>query len=338
MLNYIADTLGLSAAGFTAGEARRTLEAKNVDSTIVTRLGNLLETCEGVRYGESAGDPQDLHREAASLLPELAIALKRASKNGGKKPSAAVAGLALLALLLVGGCAQAADSEWREKFDAAQQAFDHAKQPEDFAKAAALDQEMIDRWGPSGAVYYNQGNSWMQAGQPGRAVAAYRQAERYRPRIAFLDANLATALNDSPALKRPVLETILFWQNWLSYAEKFYLATAMAILVFAIGVAMLFYSSRWMRLAGWIGLTLLALSVFSAGYDWYRFDVVKHGVVIESQTVARKGNADNYEAAFNKPLRESTEFRMLERRGDWLLVRLPDGHEGWIPERAAIVY
>ena len=34
--------------------------------------------------------------------------------------------------------------------------------------------------------FYNQGNAWMRAKQPGRAIAAYRQAQRYRPAIHIL--------------------------------------------------------------------------------------------------------------------------------------------------------
>ena len=82
----------------------------------------------------------------------------------------------------------------------------------------------------------------------------------------------------------------------------------------------------------------MVVFAFSAGYDWFRFDATQHGVVIQPQTIARKGNAASYEPAFNKPLPEATEFRLMERRGDWLLVRLPDGNEGWIEERAAVVF
>lgn len=338
LLGYIADTLGLSAAGLTATEAYRTLDSLGVDPSLVGRLRTLLDTCEGVRYGASVAGPHDLDREAAALLRELAASLSRKGKNGRKRSSVTTACIAMLLLTCFGGCAQAADSGLAEKFHAAQQAFDNAKSPEDFAKVAILDQEILDEGGPSGAVFYNQGNAWMQAGQPGRAVAAYRQAQRYSPRTAFLDANLATALGGAQAARRPILETILFWQDWLSYAEKFYLAAAAAGVVFGLGVVMLFLPNRWLRRAAWVGLTLLAIFAFSAGYDWYRFDAVQHGVVIQSQTIARKGNTASYEPAFNAPLPESTEFRLVERRGDWLLIRLPDGNEGWIENKSAVVY
>lgn len=338
LLGYVADTLGLTEAGLTATEACRQLELLGVDALLIGRLRTLLETCEGVRYGASADGSHELGREAGTLLRELTASLKRKGRNGRKSSAAVAVSLALTSLVFLGGCGRSVDVDSARKFQAAQETFDRATKPDDFVKSALLDQEIIDRWGPSGAVFYNQGNSWMQAGQPGRAVAAYRQAQRYSPRIPFLDANLATALGDAQAARRPIIETILFWQNWLSYAEKFYLAAAAACMVFALGVVMLFASGRWLRRLTWAGVTLLAIFAFSAGYDWYRFDATQHGVVIQPQTIARKGNAATYEPAFNKPLSEATEFRLIEPRGDWLLVRLPDGNEGWIENRATVVY
>ena len=336
LLGLVADTLGLTSAGLTSTEACRQLESLGVDPTLVGRLRSLLETCEGVRYGASADAAGTLGREAGTLLRELAAALKRKKI---KRPSAVVAGcIVLMSLVFLGGCGRTPDSELVRKFQAAQQVFDNAKRPEDFAKAAALDQEILDRWGPSGAVFYNQGNAWMQAGQPGRAVAAYRQAQRYSPRIGPLDANLSLALGDAPAARQPILETILFWQNWLSYAETFYLAAVAAVLVFALAVAMLFTPARWLRRVTWACAALAVLPMFSAGYNWLRFDAVQRGVVIQSQTIARKANSTSYGPAFNEPLREATEFQVVERRGDWLLIRLPGGGEGWIEEKAAVWY
>lgn len=336
LLGLIADTLDMTSAGLTSTEACRQLDLLGVDASLLGRLRSLLDTCEGVRYGASAGDAGTLGREADVLLHELAAALKRKKI---KRPSAVVAGcVMLMSLMFFSGCGRTPDSELVRKFQAAQQAFDNAKKPEDFAKAATLDQEILDRWGPSGAVFYNQGNAWMQAGQPGRAVAAYRQAQRCSPRIAFLDDNLAQALGDTTASRQPILETILFWQNWLSYAEKFYVTAAAAIVVFALAVAMLFTSARWLRRVTWASVALTALLAFSAGYDWLRFDGTQHGAVIQSQTIARKGNAASYGPAFKEPLREATEFRLVERRGDWLLIRLPGGGEGWIEDKAAVTY
>ena len=78
--------------------------------------------------------------------------------------------------------------------------------------------------------------------------------------------------------------------------------------------------------------------IFSAGYDWYRYEWKIHGVIVEKQTIVRKGNAESYEPALTTPLDEGAEFDLVERRSDWLLIRLAGEQEGWIPDKAAVVY
>jgi hypothetical protein len=245
----------------------------------------------------------------------------------------------LLGLLAFSGCQRNLDPRIAQKFQAAQAAFDRAATPDDFTKVAAMYQEMIDNGAVSGAVYYNQGNAWMRARQPGRAIAAYRQAQRYRPRDPYLEANLQYALGSNSPPRRPVVETLLFWQNSLSYPEKFYAAMAGAGLTFCFAMILLFARSPrlWRRLA-LAAAAVTAIMIVSAAYDWHRFDCVTHGVITDSDVVARKGNAETYEPALSEKLAEGAEFRLLERRGDWMLIRLPGGQEGWIMDRAAVTY
>jgi hypothetical protein len=247
--------------------------------------------------------------------------------------------LLLLGLFTFSGCIRNVDSQIAQKFQAAQTAFDRAVKPEDFMKVASMYQEMIDEGTVSGPVFFNQGNAWMKAKQPGRAIAAYRQAQRYRPRDPYLDANLQYALGPTATARRPVIETVLFWQNWLSYPEKFYGAAAAAVLTFCFAIVALFSSRRrlWQRLV-LAGAAVTLVLIISTAYDWYRFEYVKHGVIAQADVVARKGNAETYEPALNEKLSEGTEFRLLERRGDWLLIQLPGGQEGWITERETITY
>jgi tetratricopeptide (TPR) repeat protein len=245
----------------------------------------------------------------------------------------------LLGLVLAPGCMQGLDAGMVQKFQAAQAAFDRAKTPADFQKAALMYQELIEDGAVSGAVYYNEGNAWMRANQPGRAIAAYRQAQRYEPRDPYLEANLQYALGPAAPTGRPIVETLMFWQNWLSYPEKFYAAAVCAGLTFLIAVAALF--TAWQQLVRRLllaGAVVTIVAIVSAGYDWYRFDYVTHGVITQADVVARKGNAESYEPALNEQLGEGTEFRLLESRGDWLLIRLGGGQEGWIPGGAAVTY
>jgi tetratricopeptide (TPR) repeat protein len=246
----------------------------------------------------------------------------------------------LSALLCAGGCGRALDVDAARTFQQAQATFDKAASPDDFLRAAAIYQEILDRRIVSGAVLYNQGNALMQAGQRGRAIAVYRQAKRYRPRDPYLEANLQYALGNqgSATQRRPMIEYLLFWQNWLSYPEKFYALAGTGGATLALALAALFWRRRTLRRLTLAGVALSVLAAASAGYDWYRCDHLAHGVIVQAETVARKGNASSYEPALTGPLAEGTEFQLVERRGDWLLLRLAGDQEGWVPEKAAALY
>jgi tetratricopeptide (TPR) repeat protein len=248
--------------------------------------------------------------------------------------------MSLLALAAAAGCARGVDPETAEAFQQAQKVFDKAASADDFLTAAGMYQGILDHGVVCGAVLYNQGNAFMQAGQRGRAIAAYRQAQRFRPRDPYLEANLRYALGAESLARprRPLVEYLLFWQDWLSYPETFQLLAAAAAVTLACGIAAVFTRHRLPRRLGWAALALTLLAGASAGYDWYRYDYIVHGVITQKETIARKGNAASYEPALTDALAEGTEFRLLDRRGDWLLVHLAGGQEGWVEEKAAAVY
>lgn len=246
----------------------------------------------------------------------------------------------MLLAVLAAGCAAVPDEDLTKTFHQAQQTFDAAQQRKDFLKAASLYQEVLDRGVVSGGLLYNQGNAWMRAGERGRAIAAYRQAQRYWPRNPYLEANLDFALGaGQPARPKPVIEHLLFWQDWLSYPNKFVITASLAVLAAALGLIGLFRRRTAIVRRAALAFALAAgVMAVSAGYDWYRIDHLRHGVVIAEQTIARKGNSASYQATFTEPLDEGAEFRVLEVRGSWLRVRFAGGEDAWIPELEAVIY
>jgi hypothetical protein len=242
-------------------------------------------------------------------------------------------------LLLLAGCGRPLDLDSARVFQEAEKTFAQAKSPEDYLKAAAMDQEILDRGYVSGAVLYNRGNALMRAGQRGRAVAAYRQARRYMGPDPFLEANLAYALGNQPPVRhRSLVEHLLFWQDWISYPAKFQLASCGVGITLALAVAALFLRRRLLRRAVVAGLAVSLVLIFSAAYDWHRYQWNVHGVIVQKETIVRKGNGESYEPALTTALEEGTEFDLVERRGDWILIRLAGDQEGWLPERAAVLY
>ena len=242
----------------------------------------------------------------------------------------------VLAAVALCGCQAGTDLDAIRRFEAAEQAFVQADSADEFLRAAAIYQEIADSGVDSGVVYFNQGNAFMKADERGRAIAAYRKGQRLRPRDPLIDANLRTALNGR-APERSLFERVCFWQNSLSYREKFFITTVLLVASALCSIlAKTSASADWLRRVS-VGLFVPAV-VFavSSAYDWYRFDHLKHGVAI-TEVVARKGNSDRYEPAFTKPLAAGAEFVVKDQQSGWVEVSLPQA-DAWVPAETVVVY
>lgn len=257
-----------------------------------------------------------------------------------------VVGLAsiLVSTLFFSGCTASPDLKYLREFQEAEEAYTTAESPEEFAQVAIRYQRLIESGLQSGALFYNQGNAWMRAGQTGRAIASYRQAQRLRPRDPYLIANLQTALSAANS-RSPIhpatglAEYLFFWQNSFSYPEKFAITTTLLAAMLLLTSLRQFTSLRLFY--GRVAIAtavMLALAVVSTGLDWLRFDQTKHGVIADIEVIARKGNSESYEPAFTSALTRGTEFTVLDQRSDWLHVKIEDTESAWIPLKAAVVY
>lgn len=255
--------------------------------------------------------------------------------------------LACLCVLLAEAAVGAHEAEQREAFKHGLELFDRAKTPEEFLQSATVFESIVSAGGTSGAVSYNLGNAYMRAGRPAQALAAYRRAQQALPRDPYVDANLRAAVAQLPDTPRQERETwwkkILFWHDSLAQTERMSLFAAAWLLTFMAALIRLWAfpspgrtrkSLGWFTIACAIGGGFLTVSAFLG----YREEVqTQHGVVIH-ETTGRKGNGESYAPVFEKPLKEGSEFEVLEHRGDWLAVRLGASGEAWILARDADLY
>ena len=238
----------------------------------------------------------------------------------------------------------------RQLFDQASALFDQAGQaagtdPDKaralFRKAALGYESLISQGGiENGRLYYNIGNSWFQAEDLGRAILNYRKAMQYMPNDPNLRQNLEYARNKrldniSEPQKTKVFQTLFFWHYDLS--------TPMKILVFGILFGTLWTVAGIRRLMnrpvfGWPFLVALTLTVLMGGSliaETVVLRQIRPGVVLDPSVIARKGNSENYAPSFTEPLHAGTEFDLVEQRGQWYDIRLPDGRTCWVPASSA---
>ena len=152
-----------------------------------------------------------------------------------------------------------------------------------------MDQEILDRGQVSGAVLYNQGNAFMQAGQRGRAIAAYRQARRYQGPDPFLEANLAYAGRaNRPCIAARWSSTCSSGKTGSVTLRSFSRRPGAWEPPFCWPAAMSLVRRRWLTRLTLAGLAASLLLIYRPAYDWYRYEWNIHGVIVQKQTIVRK--------------------------------------------------
>ena len=340
----IGDYANVADAGLTPRDAADHLVMLGIDGGLRNRAVALLNDCDAARYGAAADDLSRLHSEALEVVDLLVVELRKLPAAGRSAAGFAATVTLLVFSVFVEGCGAAPDLEISRKFQEAEQTFADASSTDEFARAARLNEQIGAAGFVSGAVLYNQGNAWMKAGETGRAIASYRQAQRFRPRDPYLEANLRNALTASESRADVLPETgvagfVFFWQNWLSYPEKFVVTTALLATSLILSLlAQLLGGRWWLRRCSAAAGVLAVIFVVSTAWDWQRYDLTIHGVVASETAVARKGNAESYETAFQEPLGRGTEFVVEESRSGWVRAHVGDAGAGWLSERDVVVY
>ncbi len=242
----------------------------------------------------------------------------------------------LTVLLMLGDASMGraeSDGERQRAFVRALELFDAAKSPEDYRLAANQLESLLVNGYRNGAVFYNLGNAYYRAGEYGRAILNYRKALSYRPRDPYLKANLQQAIASAPGrMKEPSSawwSPVFFWSQWMAYRTRVgMVAIGFCLSAFLVALA---YGLR-STLVRNVALSLLGLSLLLAievGANYRSALMIDHAV-ITGETIARKGTGTSYEPAFDQPLKDGAEFRVLEQTADWTFGHFEGIGDGWV--------
>jgi hypothetical protein len=272
-------------------------------------LAALLADLRTLRYaphsGRGGGD--DLVERARAFIDSLA-----------QRPrSGRVAGVVLLALAAAGAAGAAARQD--DAFDRAVQRY-HAGD----AAAAANGFHAYARahpHDPSG--WFNLGVAAHAAGDPGRAAWAWLRTVRTSPRAADARHNLQVIGAGAAAVQVAPPDRLAGGERMLLAAVAWWL------LVIALGAALLSASRSMRWLAAPAALVLLITGAAAAA------DVARPPVItpLGTGTAVFAGPSRHDDVVAGLPV--GSTARLVERRSDWLLVRLDDDRQGWV-ERGAV--
>jgi len=182
---------------------------------------------------------------------------------------------------------------------------------------------------------YNLGNAQFRLGNLGLAILHFERARRLDPTDRDILDNLAYArsfcFDIVPAEEIPAA---LAWARRLQdgVGPDRQAWASVALLWGVIGVLTwgLFRSGRWTPGHGWAlgaGLLLLAATVGSWSMTETRLAGTALAVVLDEAVEVRAGPGTNNPTLFT--VHEGLTVEVRDEREDWILVRLPDGLNGW---------
>lgn len=211
-----------------------------------------------------------------------------------------------------------------------------------FREAAAEWERVRAAGAENGPLEFNLGNAWLEAGDLGRAIAAYRRAERFMPGNADLAHNLAVARSRvTDAVGRGgttlLVDTVASWWHVIPGHVRAGLGIACWASVWVLVAARALVGPRagpgtagLLRALGWASLAGAAAFGGTAIADRLLRDARPPAVLLEPNTVLRKGNGDGFEPAFVETLGPGVECTVIEERPGWVRLELPDGRGGWV--------
>lgn len=188
-------------------------------------------------------------------------------------------------------------------------------------------------------LFYNLGNANFRAGRFGHAIFNYERALRFAPQQADSLYNLDVARQVVAADTRnqlPGTESTAWWVGLALYFSTS--QTTLALLLLNLGffsglLVLRFWAAGLVRtglvvLVGFVGAGTVTSAVLLATHV-YVYEEVLQGVVVGDSVTMREGP----DAALDErgQLHAGLQVRVLAEEPSWLLVRLANGVEGWVP-------
>jgi tetratricopeptide (TPR) repeat protein len=267
--------------------------------------------------------PRSSRREEAQINCRLPIADCR---FGFEPRFLGCCGILLLLALICAGNLFAADVN--SNFSTANELYAKGK----FAEAATAYEKILQTGGQSPSLLFNTGNAEFKAGNLGKAIAAYRQAELLAPRDSEIRANLGFVRNQ---IQGATLRESR-WQDWigsLSLNEGALLTTVFFWLTFALLAARQIRPPLAPKLRS---ATRLAVMLTICSGTVLGLQAANHfnsavAVVTGAEVTARSGPFDDAQTAF--AARDGAELSVLDRHEDWVQVADAAGKIGWLSRK-----
>ncbi len=236
--------------------------------------------------------------------------------------------LLFLAGIVLPACSRANAAEADAAFDAAARLYEQGK----YREAAKAYEQLVGRGSTTVSVLFNQGNAWLKAGEKGKAIACYRQAQQLAPRDPELSANLEFARSKVGSAGAPRLSPLDRFLGLLTPNE--WAVTAIVAVWGWFVLMMIRELTAKVLILGSFGCWIVAAAaaaILAVAYAANTREQRLNAVVSVSEATVRFGPLEEAQAAFT--LSDGVELLVTDRKGAWLEVQDGTGRRGWVASR-----
>lgn len=239
--------------------------------------------------------------------------------------------------LLASGVAAAWADESDTTFSGGNKAYEDGR----FEDAERVYRKMTDQGLVSEELFYNLGNALYRLDRPGEAALWYRRALVIEPRFAEARQNLVV-IQKKEGYHEFQLEGVDAWLSRLGRGE------IVGILLTGIWIAVLALAAVWAlpRWRDWrpllfvtaaLGVAVSAAAIWGLRRQATQVTMEDLAIVIANETTARTQPVSDSEPVVELP--PGSELRIIQRRGPWTYVGIPEELRGWVrTESIAPVY
>ena len=223
-----------------------------------------------------------------------------------------------------------------EDVSAAFTAANHLFEQQKYSEAAAAYETIIEQGNNSLALYYNLGNACFKSGQIGRAIAAYRHAQKLSPRDPDVEANLQFARDQVQNSKPPASNLWINFLDRLTVNEWTILAVTFVWLCFLL-LTFGQLKPHWRKALRGYAIALGILALATIGCTAFAADrqLTAAAVVTVQEAVVRRGPFDESQSAFT--LRDGAELTVTDKQKNWLQVTDTSNRVGWVLENQVTI-
>jgi tetratricopeptide (TPR) repeat protein len=215
----------------------------------------------------------------------------------------------------------------------AEEAYDHKR----YKEAISAYEQLLGEGYKSWKLHYNIGNAYYRNDELGKAIWHYELARKLNPDDDDVKVNLGIAASKTidridsrenffiSAVKTNVLSTFST-RSWAWLSIVFVFLAAIFFLVFTFATSVTF--KRFLFVSGILSALLFLVS-YGLGYSALRSRYENKFAIILSREV-KIMNEPTPSANSKFSLHEGTRVRIVESNGDWMLIKLENGNEGWL--------